>query len=467
MNTKRRARLQRLVNLPPLSRRTLLRGALAGGAGLVLPLPRLARMLDDNGEALANGGDLPCRFGTWFFGNGIIPERWIPRGTGVGDNWELSEQLAPLLPVKSHLSVMTGFTIKLPNDEAHASMPAAALTGAGIRDRRTVRQPTVDQLLAQDLSEDTVFPTGIHVGIGDRSGGGRLGTNSSFRGPNAPNPPQFNPEALFGQLVQFSDRGNNGGNNEPDPELTHRSKVLDAVEADAASLRARLGVADQQRLEQHLEGVSQLQRQLETLRAPKTLAPLREPDELYPNRGGNGAITRQRGQAFADLLVFALASDLTGVFSYLFTCSASHGNYADCGLDNSSFHEDYGHRLSRDGLSSATRGFNTGIKYTMANFSDLLGKMKDTPDGAGNLLDNSCVYATSCVSESQTHSGTEYPLLVAGKGSGKLKGDTHIRRADDNVSRVPFTLLNALGREREEWGEQEARVTSGVEELLA
>jgi hypothetical protein len=102
----------------------------------------------------------------------------------------------------------------------------------------------------------------------------------------------------------------------------------------------------------------------------------------------------------------------------------------------------------------------------MSNLADLLTKMRDVPDGAGSLLDNSCVYATSCTSESQTHSGTDYPLLVAGKAGGKVQSDQHLRLLDENVSKVPFSLLTAFGGEAGEFGEAEGRVTDGVAELL-
>jgi hypothetical protein len=113
-----------------ISRRTVLRGVLAGGASVVLPLPRLGAMLNGNGTAYANGTALPVRYGTWFFGNGIIPERWVPTSTGIGANWTLSEQLAPLQTVKPWLSVVTGTAIKLPDSAPHATFPAGALSGA-------------------------------------------------------------------------------------------------------------------------------------------------------------------------------------------------------------------------------------------------------------------------------------------------------------------------------------------------
>src|SRR5881394_3003855 len=93
----RRRHMSRRTVLP---RRIFLRGMLAGGVSVAVPVPRLIGMLNDNGTAYAAGGALPVRFGTWFFGNRIIPELWVPTNTGVGDNWTLSDELAPLQDVK-------------------------------------------------------------------------------------------------------------------------------------------------------------------------------------------------------------------------------------------------------------------------------------------------------------------------------------------------------------------------------
>jgi hypothetical protein len=444
-----------------LSRRTVLRGVL-GGATIALPLPRLLAMLDDNGTALAAGGELPRRFGTWFFGNGIIPDRWVPVKTGKGSDWELSPSLQPLAEVKEWLSVVSGLSLKVPNTMAHKSMPAAALTGAQAVDKGDVQLPSIDQLIAPLLGKDVVFPTGLHVGISNTTGAGALDFNVSFNGANAPNHPEYSPAKLFQSLIQY---GSN--TKEPDPTLLRRKRVLDSVAADVKALSARLGAEDQQRLERHLTGIDELQNQIAQQAMPHSCGTLVDPDMAYADRGADGAITRKRGQAFADLLVFALSCDLTRVFSYVFTCAACHGSYADAGLDNVTFHEDYGHRLSPKGAASATEGFHTGILYTMSNLADLLTRMRDTPDGAGNLLDSSSIYVTSCVSESQSHSGKDYPLLVVGKGGGALVANQHVRLLDDNVSKVPFTLLKAMGSPETSWGKDEAKVDAPIPDLLA
>jgi hypothetical protein len=450
-----------------LSRRLVLRGVLASGVAVAVPLPRLVGMMNGNGTAYAAGEPLPKRFGTWFFGNGIIPERWIPAKIGAGSEWELSPSLVPLQDVKPWLSVITGLAIKFPNIAAHKSMPAAALTGH--QSAADVTAPSIDQVIAPLISpKELDYPTGIHVGISNHTGAGALDFNISFNGPNAPNHPEYDPVALFKKLLSFS--GPAPMATGPDPALLRRKRVLDAVLENAKSLRARLGTEDQARLDHHLEGIDQLQKQLvdqSTATKPMTTAMLVDPDMAYPDRGAIGEITRKRGAAFSDLLVFAMAADLTRVFSYVFTCAACHGSYKAAGLDDVTFHEDYGHRLSKKGEPYATEGFHTGILYAMSTLADLGAKLKATPDGAGNLLDNSCTYVTSCTSESKSHSGADFPLMVLGKGSGTLKTDQHIRMPGDNVSKVPFTLLTAMGGTATEFGKDEGLVKDVVPQLLA
>src|SRR5689334_16410381 len=94
-----------------LNRRTILRGAIKGAAvGMALPL--LDIFLDVNGEALAaTGARIPVRFGTWIWGCGFIPERWIPTSEGAG--YTMPPDLEPLAPYRKQLALFTGFDVKL------------------------------------------------------------------------------------------------------------------------------------------------------------------------------------------------------------------------------------------------------------------------------------------------------------------------------------------------------------------
>jgi hypothetical protein len=443
-----------------LPRRTVLRGLLAGGA-VALPLPRLAGMLDGNGTAWADGTPLRPRFLTWFFGNGADPAQWVPAAVGQGAAWAVSPNLAPLAEFKPWLSVLSGYAVKVPHLYAHKSAPAAVLTGAQAVEGGDVQLPSVDQRVAPLISGDTAFPGGLHVGISNVTGAGALDFNISFNGPQAPNPPNYSPAALFATLLGLS------GTVEPDPALFRRKHILDAVADDARELQTRLGAEDRMRLDRHLEGLAQLQTQIDaTISAEECGTPV-DPDVAYPDRGEDGAITIARCQAFADLIVFALSCELTRVVTHVFSCAACHAAYPEAGLGNVTFHEDYGHRLSPQGTEAAQAGFNTGVTYSMSCLAELLRRMRDTPDGAANLLDNSVIYTTSCVGQPWDHRMDDFPMLVIGKAGGLLRGDLHHRVAGDNTSKVPFTLMKLLGSPDASFGLAEGLTDATVPELLA
>lgn len=78
-----------------LDRRTVLRGMLGGALGS-LALPPLEAMMNGNGTAYAGGTAFPKRFGVYFWGNGVLPNRWTP--TGEGTNWTPSPFSCPSPP---------------------------------------------------------------------------------------------------------------------------------------------------------------------------------------------------------------------------------------------------------------------------------------------------------------------------------------------------------------------------------
>ena len=70
-----------------LDRRTVLKGVLATGATVSIPLPLLEIMLNENGTAYAQSATpVPPIFVLWFFGNGSLPGIWKPAKTGTGSN---------------------------------------------------------------------------------------------------------------------------------------------------------------------------------------------------------------------------------------------------------------------------------------------------------------------------------------------------------------------------------------------
>ncbi len=427
-------------------------------------------MLNESGTAYAAGGALPQRFGLWFFGNGVLFPRWNPSSVGQGSSWALSEELAPLSEVKSALSVVSGLGIKsLISDDPHVAGAAGALTGASalLKDQvnasigrrvNTVRGPSIDQIVAHGVAPARF--QSVEVGLSRASDPDIEGTlyhNVSHSGPDAPNPPDYDPGSIFKRL--FGDVGS-----APDPKADlvaqARGSVLDAVLADAAALNGRLGAADQTRLAQHMDGVRSLELQLKNPAGASRVASCQPP--LAPTLGPDQSreATRERNRVMSELMALAFACDLTRVISYMFAPPAGHVSFPDANL-NHDFHNYYNHDAAQQ------EGVHQGVIFEMTCFADFLKRLQALPEGNGTVLDNSLIYATSEVSSGLLHEHVEFPVLFAGKAGGRLRGDQHVRASGDNYTKALVTVARALGVTTDGIGKDEGRATDALEALFA
>ena len=78
-----------------------------------------------------------------------------------------------------------------------------------------------------------------------------------------------------------------------------------------------------------------------------------------------------------------------------------------------------------------------------------LKKLKDTPDGESNLLDNTLVVYGSPMGDSNIHNHKRCPLFFAGKAGGALKGGLHIKAAEGTpMANAMLAALQGVGVER-------------------
>ncbi len=431
-----------------LHRRTMLRGVF-GGAAVAIGLPTLDVFLNDSGSAFASGDSFPKRFGIFFWGNGVLPDRWVPSGTGP--NWELTEQLTPLANVKEHTSVVSGMKVATGNAVPHGSGPVGMLSGAPFPsdDQSTFDEPSIDQVIASAIGGETRFRS---LELGVQPGGFSL----SFNGPHSNNPPETSPAAFFNRVfgAGFVLPGSNA---EPDPMLKLRKSVLDVVSADAKRLQSELGASDKARVEQHLNGIRELEKQIQKMQEnPPSLAACSvpgTPEESYPDMDGHAQLSAI-SRAMADTLVMALACDQTRVFSDWFSCPVNNMLYPGA----TSGH----HQLTHDEPDPQPQ-VNNIVLYTMTELAYLISALAAIPEGESTLLEHLALLATSDTSYGRAHSIEDYPILIAGSANGALKKGVHYRSpASENTSKVLLTLARALDLSMESYGKAEGLVTSGV-----
>jgi hypothetical protein len=428
-------------------RRAVLRG-LFQGTTIAIGLPLLESMLDGSGEALAGGGALPVRFGLFFWGNGTIPERWIPSGEGPG--WVASDQLAPLDGLRDVLTVVTGLSMKLPNVHPHGSGAAGVLSGMPVfpENPSSFSGPSIDQVIAQAVGGSTIYRSL------QTAASGTVGL--SFNGPNSRNPAESNPYALYERLFgpTFVEPGDT-----PiiDPRLALRRSVLDAVGSDLDRLNTRLGQADRTRLDQHLTGVRELELRLARLQEdpPDLEACLRPPAPLaaYPDVEGRPQL-QARNRAIADLLAMACACDQTRVFGHYFTEPIN-----DLLFDGASAgHHDLTH--NEQGEQPEVHEITVQCVEAYASFIEAF---RSVPEGDGTLLDRCAILGTSEVSLGRTHSVDELATLVAGSASGQLVNGIHHRAVgQENVCKLMLTLARACGALVPSFGVDDAFTADGL-----
>ncbi len=453
-----------------LGRRTVLRG-MVGATAVSLGLPLLEAMLDAHGTALAGGGALPQRFGVWFWGNGTHPGAWAPAAQGAV--WEPSALLQGIAPVKDYVNVVSGGVLPVPGQNNPHVEGAVGILAAGNPllhesfmgqeddwNFLTVPSPSIDQVAADHLSGTTPFRsltlavTPVHTS--DAGSSNHPGTAISYISHPAPyvfNPPIMDPSELFAMLF-----GNGIPTGDPpDAASLARAEVLDAIMTDAAALRKRLGQSDRQRLEQHLDGIRELQNRLTTIVMPGEACQL-------PTDPGNPDSERARARVMAELVAMAFACDLTRVATLEFSSPASHVDYPDIGVGSAglgtSFHE-FEHQ---NGYIDTVLGV---LGYFMEVFGDFVAALRALPEGTGNLLDNCCILGTSDVSGGWDHSFVDFPLLVAGRAGGALRyPGHHVSLAGDNAGRVGLTCLQAIGAPVHTWGSDQFLVDAPVAEIL-
>ena len=437
-----------------LSRRTLLRGVL-GGALVTLGLPPLELFMNSHGTAYAGdtSDGFPRRFGLFFWGNGVVPTRWVPAKTGT--DYELSEELLPLAAHKSRLAVVTGMRVTLPNTEPHFSTGAGFLTGrpvAKIGSNVTVEGPTIDQIIAAVTGQETRFPS---LEAGCNSDG------LSYTGPNAQNPVERSPLALFERVFggSFTLPGDTP---KVDPTLRLKRSVLDAVSEQLSALKTRVGANDQLRLQQHFEGVRALEKRLARLEEdPPQLAACalpQRPATEFPDVEGRPPLAAKNA-AVSEILALALACDQTRVISSWFTHPVS--NVLVPGAPQG--HHELTH--NEPGDQPEVHKITVQCIEAMAQLCDALAGIQE---GTGTLLDHMVVLGTSDVGLGKTHSPDDFPILLVGSAGGALKTGHHYRSgSNETTSKVLLSVARGVGLDLASFGGADAETQDGLSAIEA
>jgi hypothetical protein len=406
-----------IISKKHLSRRTFLRGAL--GTTIALPF------LDAMTPALSAQSNVrPFRFGAVYVPNGIYPQLWHP--DKVGSDFEFKPIMKPLEPYRDYL--VTVSKMKAPdgnpeNGGVHMGASAAWLNGTGPLTKQAeytvIRsKKTIDQFIADKVADDTPL-TSIQIGTED------MGTSAgacdgypcvffnavSWRDETSPLPMAINPRVTFERMF-----GETGSSKRRLSNLKQKLSLLDSIVEETSAMRRKLGPADSAILDQYLTNIRDVEQQLDRMESRAAavpegaIAPLGIPDTFDEHM-----------TVSYDLMRLAFQGDISRVFTFMVGHEGSSRSYAHIGIPEP--HHPVSHHADKpEGIEKYARI----TTYHSQKLGEFIGKLKETPDGDGNLLDRAVIYYGSGMSNGNAHDRNTPPAALIGGANGRLKGNRHI-----------------------------------------
>jgi hypothetical protein len=434
-----------------MSRRTVLRGM-----GVTVALPFLEAMVPAR-SVFAKAAPTRARFvaiemvhgaaGSTAFG--LKKNMWSPAATGR--DFELgATSLAPLEAYRDYLTIISNTDVR--NAEAfsapeiggdHFRSSAVFLTQMHPRQTQSsdVKAGTsLDQMFAKRFGQDTPIPSmQLCIENVDAAGGCSYGyscvyTDSiSWASPEEPLPMVRDPRVVFDQLF--------GVGATPAERALRREEdrsILDWIGESVARLNKELGAADRARLGDYLQDVREIERRIQKVEAFNRSG---EPRELPGAPVGVPDSFEEHVKLMFDLQALAFASDITRVFAFKLGRDASNRVYPESGV-KMAFHSASHHQEREDRITDYAK-IN---KYHVSMIPYFLEKLKNTPDGDSNLLENSLVLYGSPMGNSNVHNHKRCPLFVAGHAGGKIRGGIHIKTPDTTpMANAMLSMAHALG----------------------
>lgn len=440
-----------------LSRRTVLRGL---GAGIALPWLDAMRPAFASASAFASSEASPLRLAFTYVPNGVTPADWTPKGEGR--DFEVSRILKPLEPFREHLLVISGLAHKNGNALGdgpgdHARAGGSYLTG--FHPRKTAGADiqngiSVDQVAARVIGEKTRLAS-LELGCEESrtvgncdSGYSCAYTNSiSWRSGTTPNPPETNPRMAFERLYGADD-----GPQDAEARARRardRRSVLDLVAERTRSLSRDLGPSDRRKLDEYLQGVREIERQIERAETDD-----RDITPPFEKPSGIPAEFADYAKVMFDLQVAAFSADLTRLSTFMVGREGSLQSYPEIGVPDS-HHPLTHHRGQPDLVERVTRinEFHVGL------FAHFVARLAATPEGDGTLLDRVVVVYGSGLSDGDRHTHEDLPVVLVG-GRRLLGGGRHLTVAKETpMTNLFLTLLDHLGVEQESLGDSTGRLS--------
>lgn len=391
----------------------------------------------------------PKRMAFVYFPNGAHQQNWWP--TGSGADFQFGPTMKPLEPLKDYVQVIRGLEHRnatAGGDGAgdHARANATFLTG--VRARKTDGSNihlgiSIDQAVAKEIGHLTRFPS-MELTCDSVRKSGRCDSgyscayqfNLSWRSDTTPMTPEPNPRLVFERLF-----GSGGVGERKENYLirqqTQRS-VLDFVMDDAKALQASLASQDQQKLDEYLTGVREIEQRIQRA---EQLSDFEDPEIKTPP--GIPADFGQHMETMYEITRLAFQTDSTRIATLLLAGDGSNRSFEQINIPEGH------HYLSHHGKDQNKLDKIAKIdEYYMQRFAYFLQQMKETEDVDGkSLLDNVMIVYGCGNGDGNRHNHDNLPVVLAGGGGGTLNPERYLQLERTPMSNLFVSMANKMGVE--------------------
>lgn len=399
---------------------------------MALPWMESQRVWGDEAPSKDDASEAPTRMAILFAGCGFHKHEWWARGEGKA--MELGKVLTPLHDFREQMVFIRGlYNAEALKGNIHSSQTGNLLSGAPLAAGGTIRSGTsVDQVVAQRIGHQTKVPSLV---LGCEKANPSVHKNYSmlysshisWASPTTPTPLEVYPALAFDQL--FKDRSERGDRS-----------ILDAVLEDAHDLRRGISRRDQQKLDEYLNSVREVEKRIDNAGRRGELQgwrpTLTKPDIPRPKDGYPQDIVEHM-RLMCDILVLAFQTDTTRVCTLKLNNDHGTLRFPHLGVDYM-IHHLLSHSDTDDWLKVN--------QFFLEQMAYLARKMDGIQEGERTLLDNSMLMLCSSMIHGN-HDANQLPVVMLGGGGGRIKGGqnlNYLEKPDRQMCRLYLSMMEKM-----------------------
>ncbi|QDU25066.1 hypothetical protein ETAA8_01270 [Anatilimnocola aggregata] len=433
-----------------ISRRTILRGL---GASIAIPW---LEIMSGKTLAAARGKSDPGRLACFYVPGCINHYNWFPVDTGF--QYAISPTHEPLARHRERFSVLTSLSHIEGRISGHPH-PYNFLTGHNINITPGVLSNSVsmDQVAAKYIGP-TYLPSLV---LSWTSGVGAATLSRNALGVDIPATSDY--RSIFENLFPPADASHL---KQAKARLVLNRSILDTAVGDVKDLQRRLGRADQQRMEQYLTSIREVEKRLDDREAILKKGRPSFDETSVQTEPKSKSSMRDHIELMIDLIVLAFQTDMTRVVTQTLGGEAgpSYDEYKEwaktTGAPTRGVH-DYHHKGSgnRGVDNSDTKLIGLRDRMYCECLARLMDKLAAIEASDGTLLDHTVLLLGG--SQISSHSGSNFPLLLAGGNKLGFRHGQHLKWKGNerSASDLYLTILQQLRCPVESFKESKGPIT--------